>query len=123
MTISDKEFEEIVTQAIDKLPEKYGQRLKNVAFVIEDDPTEEQRQQLHLYNGQTLFGLYQGVPLTRRGSGYNLVLPDKITLFKNPLSATCFTLAQLKERVYHTIWHEVAHYFGLDHTDIAKRER
>ena len=122
MQVSQKEFEDIVGQAIDALPEKYGKRIKNLAFVVEVEPDAEQRRQLHLHQGQTLYGLYQGVPLTRRGSNYNFVLPDKITIFKGPIEAGCQTIAQLREQVYHTVWHEVAHYFGLDHFDIAQRD-
>ena len=122
MQVSEAEFEKLVAQAIDALPAKYGKRLDNVAFVVEAEPDKEQRRQLHLHQGMTLYGLYQGIPLTKRGSNYNLVLPDKITIFKGPLEVSSQTWAELREKIYHTVWHEVAHYFGLDHTDIAKRD-
>ena len=88
-----------------------------MAFLLEDDPTPEQRIKLNLYPNETLFGLYEGVPLPQRGGGTKL-LPDKITLFKNPLQNASHDLADLKERVGHTIWHEVAHYYGLNHKRI-----
>lgn len=118
--VSDAKFDQLITDAMDKLPEKYMKRLHNVAIVIGDVPTEEQRKKFHLVHGQTLFGLYEGIPLTQRGSNYNLVLPDKITLFKIPMEYASNSLAQLGEQVRHTLWHEIAHYFGLGHQQIHR---
>ena len=120
--ISDDDFQAIVKEAIDNIPEKYASHIKNLAFVVEDEPSEYQRQKLELLRGQTLYGLYEGVPLTKRGSGYNLVLPDKITLFKKPIEMTSFSKEELIEQVKHTLWHEVAHYYGLDHSQIHELE-
>ncbi len=117
LEISDKEFEDIVGDAIDKIPKPYQQRLNNVAFLIEDDPTPEQRVKLNLYPNETLFGLYEGVPLPQRGGAMKL-LPDKITIFKNPLLSVSQSSADLANKVGHTVWHEVAHYYGLDHSRI-----
>jgi predicted Zn-dependent protease with MMP-like domain len=75
--VSDAEFEQFVSEAMDAIPDKYYQKIKNVVFVAEDNPTPDQRQKLKLRCDQTLFGLYEGVPLNRRGSNYSLVLPDK----------------------------------------------
>lgn len=118
--ISQKQFEELISQSLDTLPQKYISRLANVAIVTADIPSDQQRQKLKLTANQTLFGLYEGIPLTRRGSNYNLVLPDKITLFKNPLESSATSLPELAEAVHHTLWHEIAHYFGLDHLEISK---
>ena len=118
--VSQTEFEKIVSEAIDALPAKYIKHMKNVAFVVEDIPTPEQRQKLHLHDGHILFGLYEGIPLTRRTNNYTMVLPDKITIFKEPLLAISHSLKQLQENVRHTVWHEVAHHFGLDHGQISK---
>lgn len=120
--IDEAKFNEMVGVAIDNIPKKYARNIKNVAFFVEDDPTLEQRQELKLRNHQTLFGLYEGIPLTRRASGYNLVLPDKITLFKNPLSWASHDEDSLQLLINKTVWHEVAHYFGLDHAQIYKLE-
>jgi len=120
--VSDEEFEKIVGEAIDSIPEKYAKNLHNVAFVTEDVPNPEQRRRLELHDNQTLFGLYEGVPLTKRGAGYNLVLPDKITIFKIPMEMTSNSLAELTDQVNKTVWHEVAHYFGLDHEQIHRLE-
>lgn len=118
--VTQEQFEDLINKALDTLPKKYIERLKNVAIVTADAPTEQQRAKLHLHNGQTLFGLYEGIPLTHRGTGYNLVLPDIITIFKLPLENNINTLEELTEAVRHTLWHEIAHYFGLDHDKIYK---
>jgi predicted Zn-dependent protease with MMP-like domain len=126
MELSDEQFEDFLDEAIKAVPQPYNKRLENVAFLIEDYPSAEQRQKLNLYPNETLFGLYEGVPLTKRGGALKL-LPDKITVFKQPLLAVSRTPAQLRRNIGHTIWHEVAHYFGLDHDRIhqldAKRQR
>ncbi len=120
--VDDEAFEQLVSRAIDDIPQKYARNIKNLAFVVEDEPSEEQRQRLELHQGQTLYGLYEGIPLTRRSSGYNLVLPDKITIFRKPMEFNSNTLDDLAETVKHTVWHEVAHYFGLDHDRIHELE-
>lgn len=122
MDISDEQFAAIIAEAMDELPEKYIRALDNVAVVYADEPTPEQRQEMRLRAHQTLFGLYQGIPQTARGAGYNLVLPDKITIFKHPLMAASYDIAQLKAHVKHTLWHEIAHHFGLDHDRIHELE-
>jgi predicted Zn-dependent protease with MMP-like domain len=76
-----------------------------------------------LRRDQTLFGLYEGIPLTQRGAGYNLVLPDKITIFKNPIVMFAPNLESLKKQVRHTVWHEIAHHYGLNHKRIHEVEK
>lgn len=122
MNISDEQFAAIIAQAMDELPEKYISALDNVAVVYEDEPTPQQRVQMKLRNHETLFGLYQGVPQPSRGAGYNLVLPDKITIFKLPLMHASRDTAELKAHVKHTLWHEIAHHFGLGHDRIHELE-
>lgn len=116
--ISDEQFEALIGQALDTLPEKYVSRLlQDVAVTWADEPTENQRHQLKLRHNETLFGLYEGVALPRRNGSTNL-MPDKITLFKRPILAYCQDMAELREQIRHTLWHEMAHYFGLDHPKI-----
>jgi predicted Zn-dependent protease with MMP-like domain len=115
MNISDETFEKIIADALDSLPEKYTKHMSNVAVVYQDEPSTDQRKELKLRCHQSLFGLYQGIPLPQRGAGYNLVLPDKITLFKNPLLSVSANEQELRAQVKHTLWHELAHHFGLDH--------
>jgi predicted Zn-dependent protease with MMP-like domain len=93
-----------------------------VAILYQELPTPEQRTQLALRHDQTLLGLYEGVPLSQRQGGTR-VLPDKITLFKLPLESRADTLAALKEDIRHTLWHEIAHYYGLDHDKIHELEQ
>jgi predicted Zn-dependent protease with MMP-like domain len=119
--ISDKEFGKIVSDAIDSISPLYQKHLKNMAFLVENEPTPQQRQQLHLRCNDLLFGLYEGVPLPRRG-GATKLLPDKITIFKKSIEVVSGNLAEVKEKVNHTIWHEVAHYYGLDHKRIHELE-
>ncbi len=120
--ISDDQFAELIDAAFESLPKAHRTAVKNVAIVYADDPTPQQREELKLQCNQSLFGLYEGVALTRRG-GHTNFPPDKITIFKNPILQSVSTMAELKEQVKHTVWHEVAHYFGLDHEQIHKLER
>jgi len=115
--ISGKQFEKIVGEAIDAIPTPYIDRLENVAFIIEDEPTPEQVQKLGLRCNDLLFGLYEGVPLPQRNGGTKL-LPDKITLFMKPLQSVSHNIDELTKHVKKTIWHEVAHYYGLGHKRI-----
>lgn len=122
-TISDEDFDAVISQSLNELPSQYVDNMKNVAIVIADDPTDEQRQKLNLRCNESLFGLYEGIPLTQRGAGYNLVLPDKITIFKNPILMHTFDLESFKKQVKHTLWHEIAHHYGLNHSRIHEIER
>jgi len=119
--VSDEEFQELINQALVELPGAHAQNIKNVAILYENEPTPEQRQKLALRHDQTLLGLYEGVPLTER-QGQTRLLPDKITLFKLPLQFHASSLAELKEQIKHTLWHEIAHYYGLDHAKISQLE-
>ena len=119
--VSDEQFAQLVGKAMDALS-KQMEEVKNVGIVIADDPTPEQRVKLELRGNETLFGLYEGIPLTRRNNNYSGVLPDKITIFKNPLSMSVNTIEELQKEVHHTLWHELAHHFGLNHDRIHKLE-
>jgi len=120
--VSDEEFDKLLGEAIEAIPKPYSKHLQNVAFLLEDEPTPDQRQKLNLYPNETLFGLYEGVPLPRRG-GMLKVLPDKITPFKHPLLAASPNMTALRHNIGHTLWHEVAHYYGLDHDRIHELDR
>jgi predicted Zn-dependent protease with MMP-like domain len=119
--VSDERFQELINQALAELPGEHVRNIKNVAILYEDVPTPRQREELKLRCDQTLLGLYEGVPLSRR-QGMTRVLPDKITLFKRPLEAQSDTEAELREAIKHTLWHEIAHYYGLDHEKIRELE-
>lgn len=120
---TDEEFATLVAQALDELPEKYTSKLGNVFITYEDEPTFEQRKKLKLACNQSLFGLYEGIPLTQRGNGFSGQLPDKITLFKLPLfHHSVGDESKFKAQIKHTLWHEIAHYFGLNHDRIHELE-
>lgn len=121
ITVSDDQFAEYISEALDSLPKDHLKAVENVAIVYADDPNPEQRVQLELRNDQTLFGLYEGVPLPQR-QGVTSYGPDKITIFKHPIEMFADSVPALKEQIRHTIWHELAHYFGLDHEQIHNLE-
>lgn len=120
--VDDDQFADLIEQSFDALPKAHRQAVKNVAILYADEPTPEQREQLKLACNQTLFGLYEGVPLSRRqgNTGYP---PDRITIFKEPLQQASDSFEDLRANIHHTLWHEVAHYFGLDHDAIHKLEQ
>lgn len=119
--VTDEEFSNFVNEAVNSLPKTHTDKVKNVAFIVDYYPSPEQREKLKLADNQTLFGLYEGVPLSQR-QGNTKLLPDKITLFKVPIEMSVNDITGLKEQIRHTIWHEIAHYFGLDHEAISKLE-
>lgn len=121
--MNDTEFDSLITRAMNDLPQKYIEGLENVAIVMADEPSPEQSSKMKLDNRHLLLGLYEGIPLTKRGLGYNLVLPDKITLFKNSILAVSHDKSELFEQIKRTLWHEIAHYYGLDHDRIDQIQR
>jgi predicted Zn-dependent protease with MMP-like domain len=114
----------MISDALDSLPEDRIKGLKNIAITYADEPTPEQRVKLKLRSFQTLYGLYEGTPLTKRPAADSILnnsamrLPDKITIFKLPIAQNAQSLEAVKEQVRHTLWHEIAHYYGLDHDRI-----
>lgn len=115
-----EDFEKLVKEALNDVPPIFAEKLENVEIVIEDDPTEEQKQQLHLSQHTTLFGLYTGIPKTQRGGGYTFVLPDKITIFKNSIEKFFQTPDDIKQQVRKTVLHEIGHHFGMSEEDLSK---
>lgn len=122
MDISEERFHELIDRAFDSLPKVHRDRVKNVALVTAEEPTAEQRRELKLHCSETLLGLYSGVPLTER-QGREPLMPDVITLFKQPLLMHSENETELYENIRHTLWHEVAHYYGLNHDQIHKLEK
>lgn len=111
--LTEDEFEILVVDVLDSLPESILGVLDNLDIVIEKWPSKEQLSQLGVSNG-LLFGLYEGIPLTERSSGYNLVPPDKITIFQGPIEKVCDSEDEIADQVRKTVIHEVAHHFGID---------
>lgn len=121
MYISDEDFDALVTKAMDELPQDYITQLDNVAILYADEPNEYQVQASQLREHSLLLGLYEGIPLTKRGAGYTFVVPDTITLFKHSLLAITRTPEELFEQIKRTLWHEIAHFYGLSHADMDAR--
>jgi len=119
--MTHEEFEQLVKEGIDSINEKFLTKLKNVEIVIEDDPTPFQIQKLQMRGG-ILFGLYEGIPQTKR-EGYGQVLPDKITIFKNSIERVYFRSEDIKKAVADTVWHEIAHHFGMDEHQVRQAEK
>lgn len=118
-------FEKLAEEGFLLIPEKFRKRVQNVALLIEDAPSEEIRKQEGLSEGETLLGLYQGIPATVRGDSYGIgpTIPDTITLFKLPIEeAAAGVPEEVRKIVAETVWHEFAHYFGMDEDEVRFRE-
>jgi len=103
--VTREEFEGLVAEALDTIPTELADLLDNVVIVVEDDaPADDPH----------LLGLYSGVPLTERGSWYAGILPDQISIYRNPTLAICDTRDDVVEEVHITVVHEIAHHFGID---------
>ncbi len=119
--MNSNEIRKEVARVLDKLPKRFRQQLSNIEIVVEKRPSKE----LLLAEGldprhDTLYGLYQGVPLSDRSAFYPPILPDKITIFSEPLLRDCTTFEELREQIRITVLHEIAHYFGMDEDEIDK---
>jgi predicted Zn-dependent protease with MMP-like domain len=113
-----KEFRRLVTEVLETLPAELASRIENVEVVVEDEPTDEQIRGAGLDPREdTLFGLYEGVPLDARGHDY-AALPDKISIFYLPIVETCTSTAEIRDEIRTTVLHEVAHFFGIDDEDL-----
>jgi len=120
--IHKKDFEKSVKEGIRAIPEKFLRKLDNVAIVIEDEPTPAQKKKLNIRSSLVLLGLYEGVPKAKRGANYNAVLPDKITIFKKTIEEEARGEEDLKEIVKNTVWHEIAHHFGMSEVQARQAE-
>ncbi len=126
MPMSREDFEASVVRAVGSIPEKFRERIKNVAILVEDDVSAQTRQEQGLRANETLLGLYHGVPAIARGEGYGVgpTLPDTITLFQNPIEREAGgDSVQIERVIRETIWHEYAHYFGMDEGMVRKWEQ
>ena len=106
-------FEWLVARAVNSLPEEFRTKLENIDVAVEDWPTRGQLNRARLRQGQTLLGLYEGVPLTKRGGHYGLVPPDKITIFQKPIETKCKDEAEITAEIQRVVRHEIAHHFGI----------
>ncbi|MDA0988239.1 MAG: metallopeptidase family protein [Chloroflexi bacterium] len=109
----EDEFEALVLDAIGEMPQELLARLDNVVIVVQQWPSRDQMVEAEIKHRTGLLGLYEGIPLTDR-AGYNLVLPDKITIFQGPVEAMHHTRAEMAREIKATVAHEIAHHFGID---------
>ena len=121
------EFEKLVQEAFLQIPEKFRAQMKNVAIVTEDEPDRETLLEQGLTEPEdTLLGLYSGIPHTERDAGYGLAgtMPDKITVYRLPNELEAEESGKpLAQVVYETLWHEIAHHFGMDEAEVENAEK
>jgi predicted Zn-dependent protease with MMP-like domain len=117
------EFDRLVAAACARIPARFRRRLKNVAIVVEPEPTAAQLGRARGPRGSTLLGLYEGRPLTRRSVFESFAMPDRITIFQGPHERAARGPEDLVRLVEDTVWHEVAHYFGLNESEVRAAER
>jgi len=118
MRIDTARFEELVGRALDGMPEWVQEQMKNVSVLVRPWPTPGQAERAKIERGTTLLGLYEGVPLTRRGRGYHLMPPDRITLFMLPLATHAQDELALEQLIRRTVVHEISHHFGFTEDQI-----
>jgi predicted Zn-dependent protease with MMP-like domain len=109
-----RQFEALVEKAMRKLPKDFKDKIRNVAIVVEDWADDETLDEMGIEPPDTLYGLYRGVDLTHRDSGYGNVLPDTVTIYQGPIEEDCDDEAEMAQLVRETVIHEIGHYFGLD---------
>jgi predicted Zn-dependent protease with MMP-like domain len=119
MKLSRKKFERIVEQSIARIPEEIRRHLHNLAISIENRPDPELLREMELPPGETLFGVYTGVPLPERSAVDPPLYPDTILIFQEPLETYCETIEELEMEIEITVVHEVAHYLGIDDEALA----
>lgn len=117
-----EQFEQLVAEGITRIPAKFRRLLKNVAIVVADAPTSEQLRRNRIGPGSTLLGLYEGVPRAAR-YGQEPLMPDKITIFQQPIESVAATPEAIREQVATTVWHEIGHHFGLSEHAVRTAER
>jgi len=120
MRLGRDRFEALAAEALDALPEPFTRHMRNVEVVVEMWPSARTLRETGVPRGETLFGLYEGVPLTERTSMYGNVLPDKITIYQGPIEEACDTESDVRDEVAHTVVHEFAHFFGIDDDQLRR---
>ena len=119
------EFEKLVAEGFEKLPQWVREKIKNVALLVEDEPSKDDRKAEGLGDDETLLGLYKGIPLSERGEHYGVggTMPDTITLYQLPIEqAAEEDHKDVRDVIAETIWHEFAHHFGMDEDEVTERE-
>lgn len=115
-----EKFERLVREALDTLPRFFKDRLENIDIVVEDYPDADIRADMGLRSRLEILGLYQGVPLKRRGPYYGNVMPDRIIIYQKPIERLCRNDEEVAESIRRVVLHEIGHYFGLDDERLRK---
>ena len=115
-------FTRLVEDALREIPQRFRDAMRNVAVVIEDEPAPDLLGEMDMESGDTLFGLYQGTPLTERDSSYGNTLPDRISIYQSPIEDACEDEEDIRQCIAETVIHEFGHYFGLSEEEIEEIE-
>jgi predicted Zn-dependent protease with MMP-like domain len=121
--MSPNEFDKLVAAAYARIPARFRKRMKNIAMMVESEPTPHQLSRGRVARGSTLLGLYEGRPLTKRSVFEPFAMPDRITIFQGPHERLAQSPEHLAKMVEDTVWHEVAHYFGMNELQVRAAER
>jgi predicted Zn-dependent protease with MMP-like domain len=121
--MSPEEFQQLVSDAYGLIPDQFRTRMENIAVTVESEPGADQLARARVPRGGTLFGLYEGRPLTVRSVFDSFAMPDRITIFQGPHERAAHSREHLAKLVEDTIWHEVAHYFGMNESQVRAAER
>jgi predicted Zn-dependent protease with MMP-like domain len=115
-------FERLVVEAIALIPKRFRREIRNLALIVEDEPSLALLDEMEIEPPDSLYGLYQGTPLTERTASYGNTLPDRITLFQKPIEEDCEDEDEVRAVIGETLIHEVGHYFGLSEEEIEEIE-
>lgn len=119
-SMSSEEFEALTQEVFEALPEQFQQNMENVRIIVENLPSDETLRKMHIRSASHLFGLYEGIPLNKRGTWYGMypVSPDTITLYKHNIERGARDIEELRERICHVLIHEIAHYYGMNEEEV-----
>ena len=116
------EFERLLVEAIALIPGRFRREMKNLALVVEEEPSQDLLEEMEIEPPDSLYGLYQGTPLPERTWAFGNQLPDRITLFQRPIEEDCEDEDEVRAVIGETLIHEVGHYFGLSEEEIEEIE-
>jgi predicted Zn-dependent protease with MMP-like domain len=117
-----EQFTRLVEEALQEIPRRFRAAMKNVVVVVEDVPPAHVLEEMEMDPDETLFGLYQGTPLPERGWGYGNALPDRISIYQQPIVDACANDDEIRDCVAETVIHEFGHYFGMSEEEIEEIE-
>lgn len=118
MEVSEEEFQQLMEQAMESIPEAFKKRMENIVFLVEQFPSNTDLSRLNMKDGRYLLGLYSGIPYSHRNTWYAGAMPDRIILFQQNIEAVCKTKEELVNKIKEVVIHEIAHYFGMDEKQI-----